>query len=350
MAKGGSWVRGGEKASAMSKVLNSVWALVFGVSMLGVGARGAVAQGPGMMHGRMMGILPQWMGDEVPSAAKIQLGRMLFYDARLSAAGDISCNSCHDLQGYGVDGFPVSLGHKGQMGTRNSPSVYNAAGHVLQFWDGRALNVEEQAKGPVLNPVEMAMGSEAEVVLRLKNVPRYGQYFFAAFPGETDPITFDNMARAIGAFERGLVTPSRWDRFLKGERGAISQQEMRGHHEFMHNGCASCHNGIYLGGNSLQKAGIQSPWPEQDDVGRMALTGLENDRIVFKVPSLRNVEKTAPYFHNGKVSSLEEAVRLMGRHQLGIELEDRQALDIVSWLRSLTGVIPKDYIARPELP
>ncbi len=334
----------------MSKVMNTFWAAVLGVSVLGLGAPGAVAQGPGMMHGRMMGALPQWMGNAAPSEATIQLGRMLFYDARLSTAGDVSCNSCHDLQRYGVDGLPVSLGHKGQKGTRNSPSVYNAAGHVAQFWDGRTPNVEEQAKGPVLNPVEMAMGSEAEVVARLKGVPGYARYFSAAFPGEADPITFDNMARAIGAFERGLVTPSRWDRFLKGERSAITQQEMRGHHEFMHNGCASCHNGAYVGGNSLQRAGSQRPWPVQDDVGRMALTGLETDRMVFKVPSLRNVEKTGPYFHNGKVTSLEEAVQLMGRHQLGIELEARQAQDILSWLRSLTGVIPKDYIARPKLP
>lgn len=302
------------------------------------------------MHGRMMGVLPQRMENETSPEARIQLGRMLFYDGRLSTDGKVSCNSCHDLQSYGVDGLPVSLGIQGQRGTRNSPSVYHAAGHVLQFWDGRASNVEAQAKGPVLNPVEMAMGSEAEVVARLKGVPGYAPYFAAAFPGEAAPITFDNMARAIGAFERGLVTPSRWDRFLQGEGGAISQAEMRGHREFMHNGCASCHNGVYVGGNSLQIAGRARPWPDQEDPGRMALTGLETDRMVFKTPSLRNVEMTAPYFHNGKVSRLEEAVQLMGRHQLGIELDARRAQDIVSWLRSLTGVIPQDYIARPELP
>ncbi len=303
-----------------------------------------------MMHGRMMGSLPQWMGKEPAPEPVVKLGRMLFYEPRLSAAGDVSCNSCHDLERYGVDGLPVSTGHKGQKGTRNSPSVYHAAGHVAQFWDGRAPNVEEQAKGPVLNPVEMAMGSEQEVVARLKAIPGYARYFAAAFPGQAEPMTFDNVARAIGAFERGLVTPSRWDRFLKGDRGAITREEWQGHHEFMHNGCASCHNGPYIGGASLQKVGREKPWPVQTDAGRMAVSKLETDRMVFKVPSLRNVEKTGPYFHDGKVASLPEAVRMMGRHQLGIELEERQIRDIVSWLESLTGVIPKEYVARPQLP
>jgi cytochrome c peroxidase len=342
--------RGNEKVMATSRIVIGVGAVVVWLAAMSGGARWASAQGPGMMHGRMMGTLPQRMEKEVASEAKIQLGRMLFYDGRLSADAKVSCNSCHDLERYGVDGLAVSLGHKGQKGTRNSPSVYHAAGHVAQFWDARAANVEEQAKGPVLNPVEMAMESGDAVARRLQAIPGYAKYFSAAFPGQKDPITFENMAIAIGAFERGLVTPSRWDRFLKGERGAITQQEMRGHHEFMHNGCASCHNGAYVGGASLQKVGREKAWPTQDDPGRMALSGLETDRMVFKVPSLRNVEKTAPYFHNGKVASLEEAVQLMGRHQLGIELQEGQTHDIVGWLKSLTGVIPKDYIARPELP
>ena len=312
-------------------------------------AAGASAQ---HMGGRMMGRLP----DAIPSEtnplteAKINLGRMLFYEPRLSKGQDVSCNSCHDLANYGVDGKRFSTGFQGQLGGRNSPSVYHAAGHLAQFWDGRAADVEEQAKGPVLNPVEMAMPSAAAVVATLKAIPGYRQAFAEAFPHEPDPVTFDNMARAIGAFERKLVTPSRWDRFLNGDRAAITQEEMAGHHEFMHGGCAACHNGPYVGGRMFQKLGAEKPWPATDDPGRIAVTQNAADRMVFKVPSLRNVEKTAPYFHSGHVNRLAEAVQLMGRHQLGVELEPQQVTRIVAWLKTLTGEIPRDYIKPPALP
>ena len=318
----------------------------------------AVAQSPwrrGAGHCRMMGImgaLPESMGSEAnPSTrAKVDLGRMLFYDPRLSKSRNVSCNSCHDLQQYGVDGKPVSTGHNGQKGTRNSPSVYNAAGHIAQFWDGRAADVEEQAKGPVLNPVEMAMASGGEVVERLRSIPGYLAAFRSAFPIDTEPVTFDYMARAIGAFERKLVTPSRWDRFLEGDRTAITTEEMNGHHEFMHGGCATCHNGAYVGGGMFQKLGTERPWPTATDLGRIEVTKATSDRMVFKVPSLRNVEKTAPYFHDGKVTHLEEAVRLMGRYQLDTELSEMQVRQIVAWLSALTGEIPVDYIRPPQLP
>jgi cytochrome c peroxidase len=282
--------------------------------------------------------------------AKINLGRMLFYEPRLSKGKDVSCNSCHDLANYGVDGKRFSTGFEGQLGGRNSPSVYHAAGHLAQFWDGRAADVEEQAKGPVLNPVEMAMASPAAVVATLKAIPGYRAAFAQAFPGQPDPVTFDNMARAIGAFERKLVTPSRWDRFLAGDQSAITQEEMFGHHEFMHGGCATCHNGPYVGGKMFQKLGAEKPWPATDDLGRIAVTKNAADRMVFKVPSLRNVEKTGPYFHSGHINQLEEAVRLMGRHQLGAELEPQQVSRIVAWLKSLTGEIPREYIKAPPLP
>lgn len=249
-----------------------------------------------------------------------------------------------------MDGKPVSTGHNGQKGTRNSPSVYNAAGHIAQFWDGRAADVEEQAKGPVLNPVEMAMASGGEVVERLRSIPGYLAAFRSAFPNDTEPVTFDNMARAIGAFERKLVTPSRWDRFLEGDRTAITTEEMNGHHEFMHGGCATCHNGAYVGGGMFQKLGTERPWPTATDLGRIEVTKATSDRMVFKVPSLRNVEKTAPYFHDGKVTHLEEAVRLMGRYQLDTELSEIQVRQIVAWLSALTGEIPVDYIRPPQLP
>ncbi len=281
--------------------------------------------------------------------AKVRLGRMLYYEPRLSLANDVSCNSCHDLANYGVDGKAVSTGHKGQLGGRNSPTVYHAAGHLAQFWDGRAADVEEQAKGPVLNPGEMAMPSKAEVEWRLERIPGYVVAFQQAFPGEAKPVTFQNMAMAIGAFERGLVTPSRWDRFVQ-SGGGLSTQEIRGHQEFMQKGCASCHNGVYIGGGMFRRLGVMKPWPSTADLGRNAVTRKDSDKMVFKVPSLRNVEKTGPYFHNGQVGSMDLAVKLMGQHQLNLELNETQVQDIVSWLKTLTGEIPKDYIAKPQLP
>lgn len=305
----------------------------------------------GGMMGKMMGMLPANMdsGHNPSTPAKVKLGRMLYYEPRLSLANDVSCNSCHDLASYGVDGKPTSTGHKGQVGGRNSPTVYHAAGHLAQFWDGRAADVEEQAKGPVLNPIEMAMPSKAEVEWRLERIPGYVALFQEAFPGEAKPVSFQNMALAIGAFERGLVTPSRWDRFMKGG-GGLSSQEMSGHHEFMHNGCASCHNGPYLGGGSYQKLGVMNAWPNQSDLGRLAVTHQDKDKMVFKVPSLRNIEKTGPYFHDGKVAKLDEAVRMMGKHQLNVQLSESQVTDIVAWLKTLTGEIPKAYIEKPQLP
>lgn len=309
--------------------------------------------GPGgMMPRQMMEKLPEAMTSAANplTEAKIDLGRMLFYDPRLSKGRDVSCNSCHSLKDYGVDGKAVSSGHKGQRGGRNSPTVYHAAGQIAQFWDGRAADVEEQAKGPVLNPIEMAMSSETEVVATLRSIAGYRTAFQKAFPDAAEPVTFDNMARAIGAFERKLVTPSRWDGFLAGQRGAITSEEMAGHHEFMHGGCAGCHSGAYVGGRMFEKLGARQPWPAATDPGRVAVTRNEADRMVFKVPTLRNVEKTGPYFHDGGVGTLDEAVRLMGRHQLNRTLDETQVRQIVAWLKTLTGEIPSEYIRAPELP
>ncbi|MGD0580815.1 MAG: cytochrome c peroxidase, partial [Bryobacteraceae bacterium] len=253
--------------------------------------------------------------------AKVDLGRMLYYDPRLSKNQDVSCNTCHDLAKYGVDGQPVSDGHKGQKGTRNSPTVYNAAGHFVQFWDGRASDVEEQAKGPVLNPVEMAMPSDKAVVAVLKSIPEYVDAFKKAFPGEKDPVTLENVARAIGDFERKLVTPSRWDKFLNADQSALTDAEKAGFNEFMEAGCQACHAGAYMGGQIYQKLGLAAPYPDTADPGRQAVTKQESDRMVFKVPSLRNVDRTAPYFHNGKVGALEEAVKEMAQYQLGKQLK-----------------------------
>jgi cytochrome c peroxidase len=282
--------------------------------------------------------------------AKVNLGRMLYFDKRLSKSGQFSCNSCHDLAKYGVDGEPTSLGHNNQRGDRNSPTVYNAAGHFSQFWDGRAADVEEQAKGPVLNPVEMAMPTAKEVVAFLKSRPGYVQAFKAAFPGESDPVTFDNMARAIGAFERRLVTPSRWDKFLQGDLKALTDAEKAGLNKFLEAGCATCHMGPYLGGNMFQKLGVVKPYPEQKDMGRYQVTKNEADRMMFKVPSLRNIDKTGPYFHDGKVPKLEMAVAHMADYQLGRVLSAAEIQSIITFLRTLTGPLPAEYIKEPKLP
>jgi len=282
--------------------------------------------------------------------AKVNLGRMLYYDPRLSKNQDISCNTCHDLAKYGVDGETVSDGHRGQKGTRNAPTVYNAAGHFVQFWDGRAPDVEEQAKGPVKNPVEMAMASDKAVVAVLRSMPEYVEAFKKAFPTDKDPVSFENTARAIGAFERGLMTPSRWDKFLNGDQAALSDAEKAGFNKYMEAGCQACHAGAYMGGEVYQKIGFVKPYPDTSDAGREAVTKQESDRLVFKVPSLRNIERTQPYFHTGKVSTLPEAVKEMGEYQLGRQLKDDEIGSIVTFLKTLTGEIPAGYIKPPRLP
>jgi cytochrome c peroxidase len=298
----------------------------------------------------------QPLPEAVPSNAnpmteeKIALGRMLYYETRLSKSQQISCNSCHGLDTYGVDGQSTSDGHKGQKGDRNSPTVYNAAGHFKQFWDGRADDVEAQAKGPVMNPVEMAMPSEKQVMAVLKSMPEYVNAFKKAFPEDKDPISYDNMARAIGVFERKLVTPSRWDKFLKGDQAALTNEEKTGFNDYMEAGCQACHAGVYLGGNQYQRLGALKPWPDSSDPGREKVTKSEADRMVFKVPSLRNIEKTGPYYHNGKVEKLEDAISRMAEYQLGKTLPAEKVTSIAAYLIALTGEVPAEYIKAPELP
>ncbi len=301
---------------------------------------------------QMFARLPEAVPAKADAAAaeKIALGRMLFYEPRLSADQKISCNSCHTLSNYGVDGHPTSEGFKGQHGDRNSPTVYNAAAHFVQFWDGRAADVEEQAKGPVLNPVEMALPNAKTAVEVLKSMPEYVQAFKAAFPGEKDPVTFDNAAIAIGTFERKLMTPSRWDKFLAGDQTALTAEEKAGFNTYMELGCQTCHVGALVGGNLYQKLGLMKPYPDTSDPGRFKVTGSEADRMVFKVPSLRNIEKTGPYFHNGKVATLEEAVAQMAEYQLGKRPGDAEVKSVLAFLKTMTGEIPADYIKEPALP
>jgi cytochrome c peroxidase len=281
---------------------------------------------------------------------KVELGRVLYYDTRLSKNHDVSCNTCHLLDHFGVDGKPTSTGHRGQTGTRNAPTVYNAALHIAQFWDGRAADVEEQAKGPVLNPVEMAMPSEEGTVAVLESIPGYAPLFAAAFPGDEPAITYDHMAAAIGAFERRLMTPSAFDAFLEGNDAALSDEQARGLEVFMDTGCITCHNGPAVGGRLYQKLGLVKPYPTKDP-GRAGVTGDDADAQVFKVPSLRNVARTAPYLHDGSVAELDDMIRIMAEYQLGIEeLDDERVAAIHAFLESLTGTVEASLVAMPELP
>lgn len=292
--------------------------------------------------------LPEFMGKEAPSSEQIDLGRMLYYENRLSKDGTISCNSCHNLQTYGVDGQPTSLGVGGQRGGRNSPTVYNAALHVAQFWDGRSPHVEDQASGPMLNPVEMAMQKEL-VEERLRAIPEYANLFAAAYPDQENPISLNNAATAIAAFERGLVTPGKFDAFLDGDSSALSVEQRQGLKLFVDIGCASCHNGPALGGRQYQKLGLKKPY-ETSDLGRYEVTKKERDKMKFKVPGLRNIARTGPYFHDGSIETLHEGIALMAEHQLGKELSTEEVSKIEAFLESLTGEIDQKYVAEPKLP
>lgn len=283
--------------------------------------------------------------------AQVTLGRMLYFEPRLSKNHDVSCNTCHGLTTFGVDNKALSDGHKGLKGTRNSPTVYNAGGHIAQFWDGRADTLEAQATGPILNPVEMAMPDEKRVLATLTSIPQYTKRFREAFPGDKKPVTMANAARAIAAFERKLVTTSRFDAFVDGKHDALSEQEQRGLQLFATTGCTTCHNGPAVGGTSFQKLGLIEDYPGLKDAGRFDATQNEDDRGKFRVPTLLNVDKTGPYLHDGSVVELPQMVRLMAKHQLARTLTDPEVDDLVSFLKSLTGELPPaEFIAPPELP
>lgn len=306
---------------------------------------------------KLFGVVPkQFTSPTNPlTKAKIDLGRMLYYDGRLSKTGEISCNSCHMLDAYGVDHLPTSPGHDGTRGERNSPTVYNAAGHFAQFWDGRAADVEAQAKGPILNPIEMGMPDEASVVAVIAGIPGYVEAFGAAFPDAPEPVdavTYDNIAKAIGAFERKLSTPAPIDAWLAGDDAALSAEALAGLKLFMDTDCQSCHSGYNYGGSMYQKLGTEKPWPGLKDEGRAAVTGSERDRFFFKVPSLRNIEKTGPYLHDGSIASLPEMVTKMVEHQTKRDgpLSDEEMANMLAFLSSLTGELPSEYIAKPKLP
>ncbi|MCB0284819.1 MAG: cytochrome-c peroxidase [Calditrichaeota bacterium] len=292
--------------------------------------------------------------DNAVTDAKVVLGQALFFDKRLSKEQNISCNSCHNLNTYGVDNMKTSPGDDGTLGDRNSPTVLNAALHIAQFWDGRAHDVEEQAGGPVLNPVEMAMPSEKIVVERLNKVSGYKEMFAKAFPDENDPINYSNMTKAIGAFERKLITPSKFDNYLAGDLQALSDEEKSGLQTFMDKGCITCHSGPLLGGTMFQKFGLFGNYWEYTqskniDEGKFKVTGEEADKYIFKVPSLRNIEKTFPYFHDGSISDLHESISIMGKTQLNQDISTEDLDKIALFLKALTGEVPEQFTKAPEI-
>ncbi|MGP7735075.1 cytochrome-c peroxidase [Oceanimonas smirnovii] len=284
---------------------------------------------------------------EVSDAAMAELGKKLFFDPRLSRSGFISCNSCHNLSMGGTDNLKTSIGHNWQQGPINSPTVLNSSLNLAQFWDGRAADLKEQAGGPIANPGEMAFTHELAIGV-LQSIPGYVSEFEAVF-GQSE-LDIDMVTDAIAAFEETLVTPdSPFDQWLKGDDNALSAQALAGYQLFKQSGCVACHNGPNLGGTSFQKMGVVEPYQSDSDaIGRAAVTGKDADRFTFKVPTLRNVELTYPYFHDGEAATLEEAVDIMGRLQLGRVYSNQEVSQIVAFLKSLTGEQPRFEL--PILP
>lgn len=305
--------------------------------------------------------LPQqapFPADNPMTTAKIELGKQLFFDPRFSSTGTVSCNTCHNLMLGGDDNRPLAMGVHGLTGPRNSPTVWNSAFHASQFWDGRAASLEEQAKGPVVASVEMGMNNLDTAINRVRAIPGYRTAFAEVFGGR-EPVSIDNAARAVAAFERTLITPnSPYDRWARGDTGAMTAQQVRGLRQFDQLGCTGCHQEPLFGG-PRKPGGHFAVFPFHDgefvdqyrlreDSGRFAATGRESDRHKYKVPTLRNVALTAPYFHNGAVPTLEQAVRVMAAAQMNVALTDDQVADIVAFLHALTGEFPA--ITLPRLP
>ena len=291
------------------------------------------------------------VADSPITPEKIELGKALFFDPRMSASGVFSCNSCHNLATGGDDNMPTSIGHGWQKGPRNSPTVLNAVFNIAQFWDGRADDLKAQAKGPVQAGVEMA-NTPDNVIATLNSMPKYVEWFKAAFPEEADPVTFDNFAKAIEAFEATLTTPAPFDAYLNGDDNAMSAMQKEGMALFIDKGCTACHNGVNLGGNGYYPFGlIEKPGADilpAGDKGRFAVTETADDEYVFRAAPLRNIAETAPYFHSGLVWDLKVAVQIMGESQLGEDLTDEEADKMVAFLESLTGKMPE--VTYPVLP
>ncbi len=286
---------------------------------------------------------------------KVELGKMLFYDTRISVDTTVSCFKCHWINLYGTDALPKAIGNHYKLNPRNSPTVLNAAGQISEHWIGNRKDVEDQAKLALTGGASYGLPSLAAGEKKLRAIPGYLPLFQKAFPGEENPVTVDNFAKAVGAFERTLTTPSRFDQFLEGDTGALTLEEKQGLRTFMDTGCIGCHNGPLVGGDMYQKFGITEPYwkltgSKTIDPGRFAVTGDSSDLYVFKVPMLRNVEMTGPWFHDGSVTELRRAVIIMAKLQLGKNLDSKDAEKIVTFLNALTGTIPAEGLKVPILP
>jgi cytochrome c peroxidase len=285
-------------------------------------------------------------GSEADAPEVVALGERLFSDPVLSADQSVSCATCHRLErGFaGADGLSVSKGVTGRVGRRNAPSVLNAAFQFAQFWDGRASTLEAQAREPLLSPDEMGNASEREVEDRLRRHDVYPALFRVAFPAAPEAVTFDHLVQALAAFQRTLVSPGRIDQWLAGDDLAMGEREVQGFQRFLEFQCHSCHSSPMFGGGMFQKVGLVKPFPNTEDRGRAEATGEAADAFIFKVPSLRNVALTAPYFHDGSAASLEEAVRTMTEIQVGIQVSDEDIGAIAAFLRSLSdpAFVPLD--------
>lgn len=291
------------------------------------------------------------LNDNTVTPEKVDLGKALFFDPRLSASGVFSCYSCHNLTTGGDDNMETSVGHGWQKGPRNAPTALNAVLNEAQFWDGRAEDLAAQAKGPIQAGVEMA-NTPAQVEATLNSMPQYVEWFTAAFPGEEAPVNFDNMAKAIEAFEATLLTPAPFDAWLNGDDAALSDEAKAGLTLFVDKGCSSCHSGVNVGGHGYYPFGlIEKPGSDvlpAGDKGRFAVTETANDEYVFRAAPLRNIALTAPYFHSGKVWDLAVAVEIMAESQLGESLKPEETAQLVAFLESLTGTMPE--VSLPVLP
>jgi cytochrome c peroxidase len=278
---------------------------------------------------------------------QVELGKKLYFDPRLSKSGFISCNSCHNLSMGGTDNLKTSIGHNWQQGPINAPTVLNSGLNLAQFWDGRAADLKAQAGGPIANPGEMAFTHTLAIDV-LTSIPEYVMEFKQVFG--SDKITIDEVTQAIAEFEKTLVTPNaRFDQWLLGEKDVLTQDELAGYKLFKESGCVGCHNGEAIGGNSFQKMGVMEPYKAKSPAeGLSAVTGKDADRFKFKVPTLRNVELTYPYFHDGEAETLTEAVDVMGRLQLGRQFNETENAQIVAFLKTLTGDQPSFQM--PILP
>ncbi len=306
---------------------------------------------------QIFGPLPKAMVSEKNSVTpdKVALGKVLFYETRISVDGTVSCVRCHPIALYAADGLTKSIGNNNRLNPRNAPTVFNAASQISAHWIGNRKDVEDQAKQAMVGPPSFGMPSYEAVEKKLREIKGYAPLFTRAFPGVKDPINVDNLAKAIGAFERTLVTPSRFDTFMKGDQTALTGPQKKGLQLFIETGCITCHSSPYVGGQMYQKFGMFEPYwqytkSKDVDEGRYTVTKNESDKFVFKVPILRNVEMTSPYFHDGSVDRLHDAVRIMGKVQLARTLTGQQVEEIVLFLKTLTGQIPDDALKVPLLP